>query len=177
LSHSPDSSSVKFHLNQEEQQQQQDDQSSQNLLIDEKSTLEKSYQLYSSSLEAVVSSDKTTLDLDEQLFAENRNIQINTLQILSKLIKSLGQLCPSFSLVICDLLFKTNLQKTLLHSFYSTILVPMPNSLTNCILNPKNLLDHFTFKTTTCQNLNFKKINPIHVCCRINEHIREFNRT
>ena len=90
-------------------------------------------------------------DRDERLFNENRNVQINALQILSKLIKELSNICQSsrslnnsnylsvtsasFYQSIIDLLDRCKLQKTLLHCFFSTIHNPAQNTLAQCILS------------------------------------------
>ena len=96
---------------------------------------------------------------DEDLFSENRNVQIYALKVFTRLIKELinqSKSMPKFnssnsstnssggsylanSLVwyqsISDLLEKTKLQKTLLHCFYSTTLTPAANTLSQCILS------------------------------------------
>lgn len=93
---------------------------------------------------------------DEDLFSENRNIQIHSLKLLTRIIKELvdqsknlprlsqstgqnGNQYLANSLVwhqsITDLLEKTRLQKTLLHCFYSTIFTPAANTLSSCILS------------------------------------------
>ena len=152
LSHSPDTSSVKFHLNDD----------------DEYVQTHNDYHIHSLNEENVLEErafKSSSVDQDEQLFIENRNVQINTLQILSKIIKELTSLCQSSNFVsnrtsnlslancsqaIIDLLDRSKLQKTLLHCFYSTILNPIQNSLTFCILNTNS-------SSSKGQNFNFKK--------------------
>ena len=102
------------------------------------------------------------------MFNENRNVQINTLQLLSKIIKELTNLCQSPSVMsnrvnsatiancsqaILDLLDRSKLQKTLLHCFYSTIHNPTQNTLTHGILTTN------AAKSTgqSVIDLNFKK--------------------
>ena len=147
LSHSPDNSSVKFHLNDDDECTQA--QAHTTCLNEEKHIEEKA---------------KSVTEQDEKLFVENRNVQIHTLQILSKIIKELTSLCQSnfvanrmghltlasCSQAITELLERSKLQKTLLHCFYSNILNPISNSLTHCVLNPHS-------NKATSQHLNFKK--------------------
>ena len=151
LSYSPDTS-VKFHLNDDDEYIQSHNLNNKHILSDEKIIGER-----------LATAD--SIDQDEQLFIDNRNVQINSLQILSKIIKELTSLCQSSNFVsnrtsnltlancsqaIIDLLERSKLQKTLLHCFYSTILNPIQNSLTFCILNTNT-------SRLASQNLNFKK--------------------
>jgi hypothetical protein len=102
--------------------------------------------------EAILLSSQDKADNDEKLYTENRNVQIYCLQILSKMIKELSNLCKFSSnsnnngflpstynqtayQPIIDLLDKCKLQKTLLHCFYSTTFIPTQNTLAHCILS------------------------------------------
>jgi hypothetical protein len=106
---------------------------------------------------------------DEELFSENRNVQIFALRVLTKLIRELINQSKSMpklnnnptnylanSLVwyqsISDLLEKTKLQKTLLHCFHSTIFTPVANTLSQCILSQAtNKQTQFTY---VCELMN-----------------------
>jgi hypothetical protein len=118
---------------------------------------------------------------DEELFNENRNIQVFALKVLTKLIKELINQSKSIpkinnssyisgsnlgtssnnylanSLVwyqsISDLLEKTKLQKTLLHCFYSTIFTPTQNTLSHCILSYASANKQAQF-TYVCELMN-----------------------
>lgn len=97
---------------------------------------------------------------DSNLYVENRNVQIYSLKILSKLFKELN-LCISQtttnSLVlysncsiqksILDYLDKLRIQKTFLHLFYSTIHQPAQNTITNLIIQSSNKQIQYSYIT------------------------------
>lgn len=93
--------------------------------------------------------DDSKRDLNDQnLYQENRNIQIYSLKILSQLFKELNSLTTSqasnnsssqIQKSIIDFMEKLKLQKTFLHLFYSSIYQPGQSTLSNLILQSSNL--------------------------------------
>ena len=85
---------------------------------------------------------------DEDMFAENRNVQIYSLRLLGRLIKELVDLCKSnnsklanssgglvqWYQALIELVDKCKLAKTLLHCFYATVCTPAQASLAACVL-------------------------------------------
>lgn len=94
-------------------------------------------------------SQHSSATYDEELFAENRNVQIYALKLLSRFLRELVDLCKSNnsklanssgSLVqwyqaLIELLEKCKLAKTLLHCFYSTICIPGQATLAHCVFS------------------------------------------
>lgn len=86
---------------------------------------------------------------DEELFTENRNVQIYALKLLARLVRDLVDLCKSnnsklanssgglvqWYQALIELMDKCKIAKTVLHCFYSTVCTPAPASLAQCVLS------------------------------------------